>query len=96
MFAKLSALDTFLAPSLIRPFYLLGSLLALLWGLVGFLFGLVALVQAPWLGLLVIVFGLGSAGLLFLAVRLIAEGMIAVLRIHARFVGGGPGDPIPE
>ena len=96
MYARLMALDAFLAPKLLRPFDLIGCFSALLWGMVGFLLGLVLLVQVPWVGLLVIIFSLASASLLFLAVRLIAEGMIATLRMHARFVGGGPGDPIPE
>lgn len=96
MFAKLTALDAFLAPRLLRPFYLIGSLLALLWGLSGFFLGIVLLVQTPLLGLLAIVFALASGLLLFLTVRFVAEGMIAVLRMHARFVGGGPNDPIPD
>ena len=96
MFARLLALDAFLAPRLLRPFYLIGTALALLWGLSGFLVGLVLLVQVPWAGLFVITFALTSAALLFLGVRLFTEGLIATLRMHARFVGGGPSDPIPE
>jgi len=96
MFAHLFALDAFLAPRLLRPFYLIGAALALLWGLSGFLVGLVLLVQVPWAGLFTITFSLLSAALLFLGVRLFAETTIATLRMHARFVGGGPRDPIPE
>ena len=96
MLDRLLALDTFLAPRLVRPFYLIGAALALLWGLSGFLVGLVLLVQVPWAGLFVITFALISALLLFLGVRLFAEGLIATFRMHARFVGGGPRDPIPE
>ena len=96
MYAKLLDLDAFLAPRLLRPFYLISVALALLWGLSGFLVGLVLLIQVPWAGLFTITFSLTSAALLFLAVRLFAEGLIATLRMHARFVGGGPGDPIPE
>lgn len=96
MYAQLFALDAFLAPKLLRPFYLIGMALALLWGLSGFLVGLVLLLQVPWAGLLTIAFSLGSAALLFLGVRLLAEGLIATLRMHARFVGGSPGDPIPQ
>ncbi len=95
MYDQLLTLDAFLAPRLLRPFYLIGSALALLWGLSGFLVGLVLLVQVPWAGLFVISFALISALLLFLGVRLFAEGLIATLRLHGRVVGGGPKDPIP-
>lgn len=96
MFARLSTLDAFFAPRLVRPFYLIGGLVALLWGMVGLLLGLMLLLQMPWLGLLVMVFALATAVLLFLAVRLLAESVTAVFRMHGRFVGGGPNDPIPE
>jgi len=96
MLDRLLALDTFLAPKLLRPFYLIGAALALLWGLSGFLVGLVLLVQVPWAGVFTITFAVLSAGLVFLGVRLFAEAMIATLRMHARFVGGEPKDPIPE
>ncbi|WP_333824474.1 DUF4282 domain-containing protein [Pinisolibacter sp.] len=96
MFDQLLALDAFLAPRLIRPFYLIGAALALLWGLSGFLVGLVLLVQIPWAGVFTITFSLLSALLLFLGVRLFAEGLVATLRMHTRFVGGNPRDPIPE
>lgn len=96
MVSKFMVLDAFLAPRLLRPFYLIGLALALLWGLVGLMFGLALSVQMPLLGMLIIVFALVSALLLALAVRLVAESVIATLRMHARFVGGGPNDPIPE
>lgn len=96
MLDRFLALDAFLAPRLVRPFYLIGCGLALLWGMVGLLFGLILLVQVPWAGLLLVTFALMSSALGVLACRLAAEAMIAQLRMHARFVGGGPLDPIPE
>ena len=96
MFAQFAALDAFLAPRLVRPFYLLGLALALLWTLIGLFASLVLLVQLPLLGVLAMAFVLASAAFGILAVRIAAEAAIAVFRMHVRFVGGGPNDPIPD
>ncbi|MER2605713.1 MAG: DUF4282 domain-containing protein [Siculibacillus sp.] len=96
MYAKLLTLDVFTAPDLVRPFYIAGSVLALLLAGIGVLVGLAAMVQAPLVGLLVVILSGAIGAVLFLAVRLAAETVIAVFRMHARFVGGNPRDPIPN
>lgn len=94
--AKLTTLDEFLLPHLVRPFYLVGSAFALLLAGIGLLVGLAALATSPVIGLMTMVLTLTAAAALFLGVRLAAETMLAVHRVHQRFVGGHPRDPVPE
>lgn len=96
MLSQLGSLDTFLVERLIRPFHILGSAFAVLLAVVGWLSGLAMLVQLPMVGLLVIAVTTLIAGLVFIGVRLVAETVIAVFRMHARFIGGGPWDKVPD
>jgi hypothetical protein len=96
LLSQLGSLDAFLVERLIRPFHVLGSALAVLVAVVGWLSGLAMLGQLPIAGLVVIAVTTLLAGLVFIGVRIVAEAVIAVFRMHARFVGGGPWDRIPD
>jgi hypothetical protein len=96
MFSQLAQIDEFLVDRLVRPFYYLGCVVSVLLALVGWLFGLLALSQSAIVGILTLVVMTCLAGLVFLGVRLAAESVIALFRIHKRFVGGGPKDAVPN
>ncbi|TBW34752.1 DUF4282 domain-containing protein [Siculibacillus lacustris] len=96
MLSKLTNLDDFLVDRLVRPFHLLGSAFAVLVALIGWLFGVAALLQSPLVGGLVLVTVTLLAALIFLGVRIAAETVIAVFRMHQRFIGGGPWDRVPR
>ena len=95
MLNRLLALDSFLARDLARPFQLVANAFVLLLTMVGLMVGLALMGQSVVIGLFVILLTLALGGALFLGVRLAAESAIAVARMHERFVGGGPNDPIP-
>lgn len=95
MLNRLLALDAFLARDLVRPFQWIANAFVLLLTMVGLMVGLAMMGQSFVIGLFVILLTVGLGGTLFLGVRLAAETVIAVARMHERFVGGGPNDPIP-
>jgi hypothetical protein len=95
MFPKLLALDEFLSRDLVRPFHLVASVFALLLAAAGCLIGFALMVQSFLLGLFVVLLSAALGGALFLGVRLAAEAVISIGRMHERFIGGRPGDPIP-
>lgn len=95
MFAKLLTLDRFIARDLVRTFHLVASAFTLLLTASGVLIGIVTMVQSFPIGLFVVLLSAALGGALFLGIRLAAETVIAVARMHERFIGGNPGDPIP-
>lgn len=95
MFPKLLVLDEFLSRDLVRPFHLAASVFALLFTAAGWMLGLALMIQSFLLGLFIVLLTTAFGGALFLGVRLAAESVIAVARMHERFIGGNPGDPIP-
>jgi hypothetical protein len=96
MFSKFLSLDEFITPGLIKPFYLLGMALIALSALLGILGGLAALIVSPGLAFTTILTTLIGSVLGFIGLRVTAELYLAVFRLHDRFVGGHPKDPIPE
>ena len=95
MLPRLLALDAFLVRDLVRPFHLVANAFVLLLTMVGLMVGLALMAQSFVIGLFVILLALTLGGAVFLGVRLAAESAIAIARMHERFVGGGPNDPIP-
>jgi len=95
MFPKLLVLDEFLSRDLVRPFHLVASAFALLFAAAGCLIGVALMVQSFLIGLFVVLLSAALGGALFLGVRLAAEAVISIARMHERFIGGNPGDPIP-
>jgi hypothetical protein len=95
MISKLLALDEFLTRDLVRPFYWIASAFTLVLTASGLLIAFATMVQSVVVGLLLLLVSLTLGGALFLGVRLAAESVIAVSRMHERFIGGNPGDPIP-
>jgi hypothetical protein len=95
MLNRLLALDAFLARDLVRPFQWIANAFVLLLTMVGLMVGLALMGQSVVIGLFVILLTVSLGGALFLGVRLAAESVIAIARMHERFVGGGPNDPIP-
>ncbi len=92
---RLLVLDAFLAPELVRPFHLVANAFAVLLTMSGLMLGLALMAQSFLIGLFVTLLTLCLGGALVLGIRLAAESAIAVARMHERFVGGGPNDPIP-
>lgn len=95
-FDRFLTLDEFVTPDLLRPFYLAAIGLVALSGLVGALGGLFSMLVAPIGGLIAVLLSLAGAALGILGIRMAFEAYIALMRLHARFVGGHPRDPIPD
>lgn len=95
-FDRFLSLDEFITPDLMRPFYLLAIALAALTGLVGALGGLLTMLASPIGGLFTVLLSVGGALVAILGIRMGFEAYIAIMRLHARFVGGHPADPIPD
>lgn len=95
-FDRFLNLDEFVTPDLMRPFYLAAIGLVALSGLAGAIGGLVTMLHAPISGFIGLVLSLGGAAVAILGIRMGFEAFIAVMRLHARFVGGHPRDPIPD
>jgi hypothetical protein len=89
-------LDEFITPELLRPFYLVAIGVTALSGLAGALGGLFALLASPIVGLFTMLLSIGGAIVGILGIRMAFEAFIALMRLHARFVGGHPSDPIPD
>jgi hypothetical protein len=96
MFSKFLTLDEFITPGLIKPLYLLGLALIVLFTLLGVLTGFAVLFSSPGAGLTAILTSLISAVISFIGLRISFEVYLAVFRLHDRFVGGHPKDRIPE
>ncbi len=73
MWASLLSLDTRVGPHLVRPFWVVGSTLALVLAGIGLVIGLALLAISPVLGLMVVGLGLLLGAAVFLGVRLTAE-----------------------
>lgn len=95
MLSKLLTLDEFMARKLVRPFHLVASAFALLLTASGLMVGIAAMMQSFVVGLFLILSSASLVAALFLGARLLAETVIAVSRMHERFIGGKPGDPVP-
>ncbi len=96
MFTKLTKLDEFLTPGLIKPFYLISLGLTALGTLIGVLSGLSILLFSPITGLITILTALVAGIAYAIAIRFFCELFIAVFRLHDSFVGGQPKDGLPE
>ena len=95
-FDRFLTLDEFVTPDLLRPFYLVAIGLVALSGLFGALGGLFSMLVSPIGGLVAIILSLGGAAVGILGIRMGFEAFIALMRLHARFVGGHPRDPLPD
>ena len=93
--AKLLSLDVFLGREFVRPFHLAASALALMLTASGLLIGLALMAQSFVIGLFVALTMAALGVSLLLGARLLAEIYIATSRMHERFIGGEPRDPIP-
>ncbi|NLH83209.1 MAG: hypothetical protein GX458_20580 [Phyllobacteriaceae bacterium] len=88
MFAALSTLDTPLGPKLVRPFYVVGSALAVAIAGIGLIVGAALATSSVLLALFVAGFFLLAGATVFLGVRLTAEAVTIVFaRTAPRPVG---------
>ncbi|MEJ1160770.1 DUF4282 domain-containing protein [Prosthecomicrobium sp. N25] len=90
MLSKFLTLDEFITPGLVRRLYPLGLALIALGALLDIM---VSLVSLSLIGLL---WAIIRATMAFIVLRVMAELYFAIFRLHDRFVGGHPKDPIPE
>lgn len=87
MLSTLSTLDTRLGPSLVRPFYIAGSALAVLLAGIGLLLGAATMTTSILIGLFLTALG-GLLGVtVFLGVRLTAEAVTIVFAQAPRTPG---------
>lgn len=79
---KLFQWDRFIAPSIVRPFYWLAFVFAILIGLLGILSGLATMATNPFAGLMMVLGSLvgAIAGILF--IRIATEFILIVFRIN--------------
>jgi hypothetical protein len=96
MFDRFLTLDEFVTPDLLRPFYLAAIGIVAFSGVVGALGGLAGMTVSFLGGLVTAILSLAGAAIGILAIRMAFEAFIALMRLHARFVGGHPRDRIPD